>query len=250
MESVSGGTLDPSPPLFAAATQLVPLPTVAAPPPSPAECPSPMLLVDGDYCPNLTQTCVRWKDPPTDPFAYIRCAEWKRPATCEGPTVHERYCIDREEFVRSGETLPAVHVSWTEAEATCEERGARLCTEPEWELACEGEEMLPFPYGYVRDSSICNFDRTDLGKMGEGLTDHRAPADAFPACTSPFGVHDMVGNVDEWTARVGKQAPNRSALHGGWWLPGRNNCRQATLAHAEDYSAKQVGFRCCTEATR
>ena len=74
------------------------------------------------------------------------------------------------------------------AEAACEERGARLCTEPEWELACEGEEMLPFPYGYVRDSVESQFDRTDLGKMGEGLTDHRAPPEAFPHCVSPFGV--------------------------------------------------------------
>ncbi len=213
-----------------------------------AACPDTMVLVDGMYCPKLTQVCIRWVDPPTDRFAYTRCAEWKRPATCEGPRVHQRYCIDREEFVRPPETLPLVHVNWGEAEAACEERGARLCTEPEWELACEGNEMLPYPYGYVRESSICNCDRTDLGKVGEGLIDHRAPPDAFPRCMSPFGVHDLVGNVDEWTARVGKRAPNRSALHGGWWLPGRNNCRQATLAHAEDYSAKQVGFRCCASA--
>jgi len=207
-----------------------------------------MVLVDGMSCPDLTQVCIRWVDPPTDPFAYIRCAEWKRPARCDGPRVRERFCIDREEFVRPPETLPQVHVSWDEAQAACQERGARLCTEPEWEFACEGEELLPFPYGYVRDSSACNFDRTDLGKMGEGLIDHRAPPEAFPRCLSPFGVHDMVGNVDEWTERVGQQAPHRSALHGGWWLPGRNNCRQATLAHAEDYSAKQVGFRCCAAA--
>jgi formylglycine-generating enzyme required for sulfatase activity len=110
--------------------------------------------------------------------------------------------------------------------------------------------MLPYPYGTTRDSSVCNFDRTDLGKMGEGLYDHRAPADAFPDCVSPFGVHDMVGNVDEWTRRTGQSAPHRSALHGGWWLPGRNNCRAATREHAEDYSGKQVGFRCCTDAAR
>jgi formylglycine-generating enzyme required for sulfatase activity len=84
--------------------------------------------------------------------------------------------------------------------------------------------------------------------MGEGLTDHRVRPGAFPACVSPFGVSDMVGNVDEWTVRAGASAPNRSALHGGWWLPGRNNCRAATLGHTEDYSGKQVGFRCCAPA--
>jgi sulfatase modifying factor 1 len=215
---------------------------------SQAACPGAMVLVDGMYCPNVVQVCLRWVDPPTDPYATTRCAEWKHPATCPGERVHQRYCIDRDEYVRPPEALPVVHLDWNEAQSACEERGERLCTEPEWEFACEGEDLLPYPYGVSRDSTACNFDRTDLGKMGEGLIDHRAPTDAFPACVSPFGVHDMVGNVDEWTERVGMRAPNRSALHGGWWLPGRNNCRQATLAHPENYSGKQVGFRCCSGA--
>jgi sulfatase modifying factor 1 len=219
----------------------------AALPPAPP-CPDGMVLVDGQYCPSLKQVCVRWVDPPDGPYGYTRCAEFKRPAACEGEREHRRYCIDRDEYVRPPEALPLVHLDWDQAEATCEERGARLCAESEWELACEGDEMLPYPYGYGRDPTACNFDRTDLGKMGEGLTDHRAPLDAFPQCVSPFGVHDMVGNVDEWTRREGMTAPNRSALHGGWWLPGRNNCRAATLAHPESYSGKQVGFRCCADA--
>jgi hypothetical protein len=216
--------------------------------PDDATCSPEMVLVEGMYCPSLKQTCLKWVDPPTSAYPNTRCAEWKEPATCEGERVHKRYCVDREEFIRPPETLPIAHVSWTEAEALCEEKGARLCTEAEWEFACEGEAGLPYPYGYKRDSNICNFDRTDLGKMGEGLTDHRAPPDAFPECVSPFGIHNMVGNVDEWTWREGMNPPYRSALHGGWWLPGRNNCRQATLAHAENYFGPQVGFRCCRDA--
>jgi hypothetical protein len=223
--------------------------TEAAPSePSSSACPGAMVLVDGMYCPNLTQVCLRWVDPPTDMYPNTRCAEFKHPATCQGERVHERYCIDRDEYVRPPDVLPLVHLDWNDAEAACEERGERLCTEAQWELACEGEQMLPYPYGASRDSSACNFDRTDLGKMGEGLTDHRVTPGAFPACVSPFGVSDMVGNVDEWTVRAGASAPNRSALHGGWWLPGRNNCRAATLGHTEDYSGKQVGFRCCAPA--
>jgi hypothetical protein len=211
-------------------------------------CPREMVLVDGTYCPNVKQTCIRWVDPPTSAFPFTRCAEWKKPAVCEGDRVHKRYCIDKEEYVRAPDALPLVRLDWNEAEATCGEKGAHLCTEPEWEFACEGEEMLPYPYGFVRDPTACNFDRTDLGKMGDGLIDHRAPADEFPRCVSPFGVHDMVGNVDEWTRNEHAVAPHRSALHGGWWLPGRNNCRQATLGHTEDYGGKQVGFRCCRDA--
>ncbi len=241
-DDVKPGALQPQAPAMSFVLQGPPLEDDAGP------CPHEMVLVDGNYCPNVKQTCAAWVDPPTSPYPFTRCAEWKNPATCEGAREHRRYCIDREEFVRPPDTLPLVHASWTDAESACTGKGARICSEAEWQFACEGEEMLPYPYGWKRDNTACNFDRTDLGKPNEGLTDHRFPADAFPRCVSPFGVHDMVGNVDEWTLRVGMSAPNRSALHGGWWLPGRNNCRQATLAHAESYMGPQVGFRCCRDA--
>ncbi len=108
--------------------------------------------------------------------------------------------------------------------------------------------MRPYPYGFVRDPTICNFDKTNLGKMGEGLNDLRAPIGDYPLCLSPFGVHDMVGNVDEWSRREDTQPPMRGSLRGGWWLPGRNRCRAATREHGESYSGPQVGFRCCDAA--
>jgi sulfatase modifying factor 1 len=211
-------------------------------------CPAEMVLVDAQACPDVEETCRRWADPTSRRYAHLRCAEYA-PPKCGGRRQHRRYCIDRDEYVRPPETLPLVHVSFGEAEAICEQRGAQLCTEPEWELACEGEAMLPYPYGLVRDSTACNFDRTDLGRPNEGLIDHRVPPGAFPRCESPFGVHDMVGNVDEWTRREHERAPHRGALHGGWWLPARNNCFAATLGHEEAYEGPQVGFRCCRAAS-
>jgi formylglycine-generating enzyme required for sulfatase activity len=206
-----------------------------------------MLLVDGDYCPDAEQTCLKWLDPP--PYENLRCGEYASPARCKAPRQHRRFCVDRDEYAEGGsaDALPVVNRSWLLARATCEARGARLCTESEWEFACEGVDMNPYPYGWKRDSSRCNHDRTDLGGPQDRLVDHRAPRSAFPACTSPFGAHDMVGNVDEWVEREGAVAPHRSALRGGWWLPGRNRCRAATLHHDESYSAKQVGFRCCAD---
>jgi hypothetical protein len=214
-------------------------------------CASGMLLVDGDYCPDADQQCLKWLDPP--PYQNLRCGEYAKPAKCKVPKQHRRFCVDRDEYaeaVTSGEAkdaLPAVNKSWTEAKSICEARGARLCKESEWEFACEGPEMNPYPYGFKRDSSLCNHDRTDLGGPMDKLRDHRAPLSAFPACVSPFGGHDMIGNVDEWVEREGAAAPYRSALRGGWWLPGRNRCRAATTHHDEGYSAKQVGFRCCAD---
>ncbi len=112
-----------------------------------------------------------------------------------------------------------VNKSWTEAKSICESRGARLCKETEWEFACEGEDMNPYPYGFAREAGMCNVDRTDLGGTRDKLRDHRATLAAFPECTSAFGVHDLTGNVDEWVEREGMAAPHRSSLRGGWWLP-------------------------------
>jgi hypothetical protein len=214
-------------------------------------CANGMLLVDGDYCPDADQVCLRWLDPP--PYQNLRCAEFAKPAKCKVPRQHRRFCVDREEFAEkvagteAKDALPMVSKSWLDAKSICEARGARLCKETEWEFACEGPDMNPYPYGFKRDSSLCNHDRTDLGGAEEKLTDHRAPVSAFPACTSAFGVHDMIGNVDEWVERENVPAPHRSSLRGGWWLPGRNRCRAATTHHPETYGGKQVGFRCCAD---
>lgn len=216
-------------------------------------CDAGMMLVDGEYCPEAEQTCVKWLDPP--PYQNLRCGEYAKPAKCKTARQHRRFCIDREEFPEPTtsssdpkDVMPIVNKSWVDAKALCESRGARLCKESEWEFACEGPEMSPYPYGWKRDSTVCNFDKTDLGGPMEKLKDLRAPLGAFPDCKSPFGIHNMVGNVDEWVERENSVAPNRSALRGGWWLPGRNRCRAATTAHGEEYSGKQVGFRCCKDA--
>ena len=224
------------------------------PPPTPqigsqGPCAAGMVLVDGEYCPNADQVCLKWLDPP--PYENLRCGEYAKPAKCKGPRQHRRFCVDREEYAETGATdakdaLPIVNKSWTEAKSLCEARGARLCKETEWEFACEGPDMNPYPYGFKREP-LCNHDRTDLGGAQDKLRDHRAPMSAFPQCLSAFGGHDMTGNVDEWVEREGIAAPHRSALRGGWWLPGRNRCRAATLHHDESYSAKQVGFRCCAD---
>lgn len=212
------------------------------------KCGAGMVEVTGEYCPDVEHVCLKWLDPP--PYQYLRCAEYKKPAKCKVPRVHMSFCIDREEYAEEGTVdaaskLPVVSKSWLDAKAMCEARGARLCKEAEWEFACEGEEMRPYPHGFKRDTKVCNFDLTDLGGPNDKLKDHRAPLGAFAGCTSPFGVHNMTGNVDEWTEREGVAAPNRSILRGGWWLPGRNRCRAATMGHDESYTGKQVGFRCC-----
>lgn len=232
----------------------VELPEVPPQPPAEAEhvegpCPDEMVLVEGMYCPDVKQVCKRWMDPPTSPYAVFRCAEYEQPSTCLSPArEHKRFCIDREEYVRPGDALPLANQSWTSASRVCAADGKRLCLESEWQFACEGEEMRPYPYGFSRDKTACNIDQPHLGKMQSGLTDLRAPVTEYPRCLSPFGVHDMSGNVEEWATLDHGRAPERSTMKGAWWLPGKNNCRAATLGHGETYDGPQVGVRCCKDA--
>jgi formylglycine-generating enzyme required for sulfatase activity len=208
-------------------------------------CPSTMVLVDGNRCTDVKQECVEWLDAKGSHLA--RCARYA-PSVCSGDRVHERFCIDRDEYVAPGQTLPAGHESWTQARATCVREGKRLCRESEWELACEGEEAFPYTTGYERDSAACNFDKDHLVDPASGkLRDQREPSSALDRCVSPYGVRSMTGNVDEWVWRDHTAGTSRAALKGGWWMAARERCRPATTWHGEKYSELQTGFRCCAD---
>jgi hypothetical protein len=211
-------------------------------------CPEGMALVEGDYCPNVEHECARFIDPPSDRYAYFRCAEYKRRATCRGKKVHKRFCIDKIERTEQGSKLPQNFVTWTQAKRQCEADGARLCMTSEWNFACEGEEMRPYPYGWDRDATACNIDiMTGLGKVGK-LVDHRSAASDHPRCVSPFGVHDMSGNIQEWTTLDGAGPGQRELLKGSWWIPGQNTCRATQPGHGATYGGTETGYRCCKDA--
>ncbi|GAC1352544.1 MAG: hypothetical protein NVSMB1_16470 [Polyangiales bacterium] len=212
-----------------------------------ATCPGDMVLAQGSYCTDVRQTCLQWMDV-KGPYEKFRCARYAVPQ-CIAPRKALRFCIDRDEYTPEGESLPSVNQSWKSAKATCSAKGKRLCLESEWQFACEGEEMRPYPYGFERDATACNIDRRDLGRPGVGLRDLRSPSGAHPRCVSPFGVLDMSGNVEEWATLDHPADPNdRATMKGAWWLPGRNTCRAATTGHGETYKGSQVGVRCCADA--
>lgn len=212
-------------------------------------CPSDMIAVTGNYCPEVVQNCEKWMD--TGRFMYYRCAKYAQPSICKSKKrIPLHFCIDKYEYTAPGEKLPMVNLSWTTSAPICNQQGKRLCMESEWQFACEGEDMRPYPYGngFVRDASACNIDRDHLGKPNSGLNDLREPFDARPNCVSQFGVVNMSGNVEEW-ATIDHPGPdgNRAAMKGAWWLPGKNNCRARTVEHGEKYAGKQVGVRCCRD---
>ncbi len=215
-------------------------------------CPTGMVLVEGDYCPEVEQVCLEWMDPPSSRYHEFRCRRYAQPAKCKKPREHRRYCIDATERREPESALPRHHMSWTTSKRLCEESGARLCRESEWIFACEGEEMRPYPYGWERDSSACNVDRSEnIGKVGR-LVDHRAPVASNPRCASPFGVQDMAGNVEEWTQADGPGKGSKmgwkEVLKGSWWIPSRHACRQYQVGHDDVYQGAETGTRCCRDA--
>jgi hypothetical protein len=227
----------------------MPIPVPAAPQGG-AACPHDMVLIEGEYCSEVLQSCARWLDDESLPFA--RCDEYHRPSRCLGPRYKLRFCIDRYEYTAPGEELPLNYQSFQSSRTLCESLGKRLCTESEWNFACEGEEMRPYPYGFNREAK-CNQDRDDLYEPNphrQILADRRERSDARPECVSPFGVYNLAGNLDESVLREGREhvEPFRNALKGGWWMPARNRCRPATTAHDDYYKDIQVGTRCCAAA--
>jgi hypothetical protein len=216
-------------------------------------CADDMVEVEGDYCPWVEQKCLRWLDPETK----MRCAEFA-PTQCATKTVKKHFCIDRFEYPNKPGAKPEIFVSWNQATATCSSQGKRLCGDSEWTLACEGQERLPYPYGYARNAEACNIDKPylipDEHAIGNSATrdaelarlDQRELSGSRESCVSPYGVHDMTGNVDEWVVNEAGQ-PHKSALKGGYWGPVRTRCRPATTAHDENFQFYQVGFRCCAD---
>jgi len=213
--------------------------------PAEAACPSGMALVEGSYCTNVRHRCLKYLDG-AGRYAEFRCERYAEPAECVGVRRALRFCMDLDEYAASGETLPANFRSYTDAKRTCGAQGKRVCRESEWNFACEGEQMRPYPYGFERDSAACNADQSDLLNAEGKLKDRRAPSNAYPRCVSPFGIRNLAGNLEEFVQRD-DVLPEAPAMKGAYWQPGRNQCRAAQTAHDAYYNGMETGFRCCAD---
>jgi len=93
---------------------------------------------------------------------------------------------------------PVVGICVYEAEAYCawlstqKGKTLRLPTEAEWEYAARGDDGRPFPWGEAFEAGLAN--------TAEKQIQTTIDAGSLPGDSSPFGVLDMCGNVQQWTA--------------------------------------------------
>jgi formylglycine-generating enzyme required for sulfatase activity len=100
---------------------------------------------------------------------------------------------------------PVVGLTAFEAEAYCawmseqKKKVVRLPTEEEWEYAARSDDGRPFPWGEEFDASLTNTLESDKNDTVDVASN--------PGDVSPFGVMDMAGNVQEWTASLYQPMP-------------------------------------------
>jgi formylglycine-generating enzyme required for sulfatase activity len=88
--------------------------------------------------------------------------------------------------------LPAVGVSWFDAQDYCAWNGKRLPTEAEWEYAAGGNGRGGWPWGETFLKGYANI------RDGEDGFAYTAPVGSYEVGRSHFGLYDVAGNVGEW----------------------------------------------------
>ena len=202
-------------------------------------------------------------------WTYVAGADWRHP---RGPDSSLEGLLDH----------PVVHVAFEDAEAYARWAGKELPTEAEWEFAARGGlDGAAYVWGdeYMPDGKpMANtwqgeFPWQNLLEDGHEWT---APVGMFPP--NGYGLHDMAGNVWEWTVdwfqnhdqiqkscctldnpRGGQAEKSydprtpairipRRVMKGGSYLCAPNYCRRyrpaARMAQPIDTSTCHLGFRC------
>lgn len=225
------------------------------------QCPNDMIEIEGEYCEAVIHTCKTWISKSKD-----RCAEFYEKTKCVGNKTYKHFCIDKFEWPNLEGAFPNVAMTWFEAKKLCESVGKRLPTADEWTFACEGKDNKPYPTGFLRDKSKCNYDRQQINPDFDAYInlqtreteikrlDQRIVSNNNSQCISDFGVINMTGNVDEWVYNErGTEVLSDSnhgyvsGLKGGHWLAVRNRCRPITATHNMWHHQYSIGFRCAKE---
>jgi formylglycine-generating enzyme required for sulfatase activity len=123
-------------------------------------------------------------------WTFLKGADWRHP-------------YGRKSSINGLDNHPVVHVAFADALAYAKWAGKDLPTEAEWEFAARGGlDGAEFAWGdeftpdgkHMANTWQGEFPRQNLCADGFERT---SPVTAFPA--NGYGLHDMIGNVWEWT---------------------------------------------------
>jgi len=230
----------------------------------------------------LTPASVVFRKPPSridlgnhyEWWSYVPGADWRHPygpgSGLSGKAQH-----------------PVVHIAYEDAEAFARWVGKSLPTEAEWEFAARGGlRGAEFAWGHEFNPDgrlMANTWQGEFPWQNTGCNGHvgTSPVGSFPA--NGYGLHDMIGNVWEWTqdwyqgrhkaspgccagavnprggAREKSYDPRmpgvripRKVMKGGSYLCALNYCRRyrpaARMAQPIDTSTCHLGFRLVVRA--
>ena len=194
------------------------------PPPLPG-APPDMLIPGGAVFTAPTDGNPNW-------WRWVVGAQWRHPAG-PGTTIDGK---DRE---------PVVQIAYHDALAYARWAGKALPSEEQWELAAAtggADRNVPVDAAGKPQANYYQgaFPARDLGT--DGFTG-RAPVACFPADQN--GVHDLIGNVWEWTTSTAGGESN--VIKGGSFLCAANYCARyrpaARQFQERSLGTDHIGFR-------
>jgi formylglycine-generating enzyme required for sulfatase activity/tRNA A-37 threonylcarbamoyl transferase component Bud32 len=139
---------------------------------------------------------------------------------------------------------PVNCVSQPQAAAYCAWLGRRLPTEDEWEYAASGKAKRLYAWGNASPTGRVCWGRPTAGTCDVG---------SFDAGATPDGLHDITGNVWEWTSSdycmydpgVACAHDQKVARGGGWFSTDPSVVRtQVRQGYPPASRSANVGFRC------
>ncbi|MBC8073137.1 MAG: SUMF1/EgtB/PvdO family nonheme iron enzyme, partial [Deltaproteobacteria bacterium] len=212
-----------------------------------------------------TGDCKRAFRDSTWPQGSSEAADWKA-----AMAAHSELC---NETVDDRNDHPVNCVDWAQAQFYCQRRGGDLPSEAQWEFAARGSDGRVYSWGdavptpthmngsgreYVawRESKALPphgvLYESDDGFIGT------APVGRFTEGTTQYGLHDIAGNVFEWTLdefrpyedadkpAVPSKGPRKRVIRGGAFNSFQPQFADPALRfpQVEDAHNHGIGFRC------